>query len=133
MGTDFESRAVSRQAAVEAGAYAGTKITSDTCCAHQAHLRLDLLEKIYESRCMRIGSVGIKLLVLKFVDCVGAILEYLLLDIMQLVAYDHCLKFHSEAVGELASLGKQLKADVGHLAVVVFAIYYEIVGVCHIF
>ncbi len=132
MRADLKRCAVGGQTAVEARAHTRTQIAAYTGGAHEAYLRLDLLEQVDESRSVRIGGIGIKLLILELIDRVGAIFEDLLLHIVKLVADYDCLKLHAEVVGELSSLGQQLKADVGHLAVVVLAIYYEIVGVCHI-
>ena len=78
--------------------------------------------------------VRVHTLVLQLVEGIDAVRHHLLLYLGEVVAGNHCLEFHAELVGELAALGEQLEADVGHAAILIFEVYYDVVGVlCHVF
>ena len=81
------------------------------------------------------GERGIRIqaFVLYLINGIDTIREDLLLDAIESVAGHYCFEFHPEFVCKLPSFGEKLKADIGYLTVFIFAIYYEIVLVCHCF
>ena len=80
---------------------------------------------------MGVGGVGIETLVLYLIYNVGAVGEELVFDPVELVAHDKSLQLHAKLAGKLATLGEEFKADIGHLAILVFAINYQVVIILH--
>ena len=80
---------------------------------------------------MRKRCIRIKTMILHFIYAVNAIREDLFLDIFQFVACHYCLKFDAELIGKRATFGEEFKADIGHLAILVFAINYQVVIILH--
>ena len=131
--SDFKGCAVGGETAVETRAYAGTEVAADASGAHQANLRFDFSEQVDKNRSVRVGCIGIQFFVGNLVNYIGTIGENLIFYTVELVADDNCFELDTKTVGEHSAFCKQLKADVCDFAFVKFAIYYEVVIVCHSF
>ena len=71
---------------------------------------------------MRQRGVGEQALILQLVHHVHAIGEELLLYALEFVAQHHSLQFDAASRGKRTTLGEQLKAHIGHAALVILAI-----------
>jgi len=80
---------------------------------------------------MRERGVRIEALVLHLIKAVNTIGEHLLIYIGEVVAGHYGFKFAAQLIGERAALGEELKAHVGHMALLELEIYYEIILVGH--
>ena len=130
---DFEGGAVGGEAAVEARADTRAEVAAYAGGTHKAYLGLDFAEEVDEHCRMGVGGIGVEARVFDLVDHVGAVGEYLVFDAVELVADNEGFEFDAEAVGKHAALGKELEAHIGYAAFVVFAVYYQVVVVCHSF
>ncbi len=72
---------------------------------------------------MGVGCVGIETLVFHLVNNVGPLGEELVFYTFEVVAYYHRFKLNPEFRCKLTAFGEELKAHVGHFAVLEFAIY----------
>ncbi len=80
---------------------------------------------------MGVGGIWIETSVLYLINHIHAIGEERILDTVEFIAYYQCFKFNAKFVGEHAALGEKFKAHIGYFAMLILAIYYEIVVVVH--
>lgn len=80
---------------------------------------------------MGVGSIRIEASILHLIDHIHPVREKRILDSVEFVAYYQRFEFHTELVGEHTALGEKFKTHVGYLAMLILAIYYEIVVVVH--
>ena len=124
---------VGGKTAVEARAHAGTQVAADAGCTHEANLGLNLAEKVDEHGGMWIRGIGVEAFVFYLIYYICAVGENLLFDTVELVADYEGFKFDPEFVGKYTALGQELEAHIGYAAFIVFAVYYQIIIVCHSF
>ena len=82
---------------------------------------------------MRKRCVRIKTSVFNLIDNVNAIREDLAFDAGKFIAHNERFEAHTELSSQLATFGKEFKADISDIAFVELAIYYEIIIICHNF
>ena len=101
---NLQLRAVGGEAAGERGADARTQVAADDRSAHEADLRLLLLEEVYED--VRVGSAGVgeQFGGVEDEELVHAIRQ----DLVFHLASHHGVQLHTQRIGELATLGQQL-------------------------
>ena len=112
---DFQLRAVGGEAAGKAGRNTRAQVAANHGRAHQADLRLLLLEQVHEDIRVRGGGIRKEALAVKNEEFVHAVRE----DLVFHFSFDtgtghHGVQFHAQRVGELAALGQQLLGNFGN-------------------
>ena len=98
--TDFQRRTVGRQAACKRRADARTEVAADDGGAHQADLRLLLLEEVDQDAGMGLRGVGIEALGIKDVEFVHAVGQDILLHLSgNAVSGGNSLELDAQLVG----------------------------------
>jgi hypothetical protein len=130
----FKLCAVGRQSAGKRRRHAWPEITAYHRGAHEAYLRVLLLEKVYENISMRDGCVREQTLGVEDKEFVHAIRQYLFLN----SSLDSCsgndgMQLHTQFVSQLAAFGEQLLRDFLHLNAFYFYINKNVIHnfVCH--
>ena len=125
--------AVGGESARERRRHAGTEVAAYHGCAHEAYLRLLLLEKVYENVGVGSRGVGEQPLAVEHEQLVNAIGQYLLLHLsLNSRSGNHGVQFHAQLCGQLAALGEQLLRHLGHSGALYLTIYEYVVHPCFI-
>ena len=126
--TDFELGAVGGEAAGQRGADARTEVATDDGGAHQANLRLFLLEEVDEDIGVRCRGVREQALAIESEQLIHAIRQDLVFHLAFDASASHdSVQFHAQLVGQFTPFGEQLLGDFGHLCAFGLDIYKYVV------
>ena len=106
MRTDFEARAVGRQAAVQRRRNSRTEVAAHWRGSEQRDLGLFLLENAADDRSVRQRAVGRETLAVGYVHDIGAVLGQLLFDAGESLSERERLELAAQRIGQRAALGQ---------------------------
>ena len=130
VGADFELRAVGGEAAGEARGDARTEVAADDRGAHQADLRLLLLEEVHHDVGVGSRGVGEELGGIEDEEFVDAVRQHLLLDFaLDAGADGDGVQLHAEFIRQLAALGEKFLRDFAHFGAFNLNIYKNVVHI----
>ena len=126
--TDFQSRAVGSQTAVQGRRNARSEVAAHNIGTHQANLRLFLLKQVHQHCSMRLRGVGSKALSIENVQLIHAVGENLALHLSRdTAAGSHGFQLHTQRVGQLAAFSEQFLAYFGNLSAFKLTIYKYVI------
>ncbi len=128
--TNLQLCAVGSQTAGQRRTYTGTEITADDGGTHQADLRLLLFEEVHQDIGVGSRRIGEQSLAVEDKQLVNAVGQNLIFHLaLDASTGNDGVEFHSQFIGELATLGQQLLRYFLYQGTFYFAIYKYVVHI----
>ena len=118
-----EVGAVGAQARVQTGGAAGRQITADVARAEEQDLGMELLHGVGDDLGIGVGCEVLQQGAVVDIHLVRAVAAELLGDAVDVVAEQDAAELHAQLIGQLATLGNQLKGGGHHLALTLLTKY----------